>query len=108
MQVVIKNLGPILVNDREQKMSLLKVVFPIYYYSIKMLWKDSAYFWNRKVTLKTQKLHNFGKRYDDNFRVIFDQWAKLHLVLDVKLFKKIVNFSKHHRWVKFCGGARIL
>ena len=27
-------------------------------------------------------LLNFGKRYEDNFRVIFDQWPKLHLRLD--------------------------
>jgi hypothetical protein len=27
-------------------------------------------------------LLNFGKRYNDNLRVIFDQWLKLHLGLD--------------------------
>ena len=25
---------------------------------------------------------NFGKKYEDNLRVIFDQWPKLHLGLD--------------------------
>ena len=27
-------------------------------------------------------LLNFGKRYDNKLRVIFDQWLKLHLGLD--------------------------
>ena len=27
-------------------------------------------------------LLNFGKRYEDDLRVIFDQWPKLHLGLD--------------------------
>ena len=27
-------------------------------------------------------LLNFGKRYEDNLRDIFDQWLKLHLGLD--------------------------
>ena len=28
-------------------------------------------------------LPNFGKRYEDDLRVILDQWSKLHLGLDV-------------------------
>ena len=26
---------------------------------------------------------NFSKRYEDNLRVLFDQWPKLHLGMDV-------------------------
>ena len=29
-------------------------------------------------------LLNFGKRYEDDLRIIFDQWPKLHLGLDVR------------------------
>ena len=36
-------------------------------------------------------LLNFGKRYEDNLRVIFDQWTKLHLGLDVLSNQKILN-----------------
>ena len=36
-------------------------------------------------------LLNFGKRYEDNLRVIIDQWPKLHLGLDVLSNQKIVN-----------------
>ena len=31
---------------------------------------------------------NFGKRYDDNLRVIFDQWPRLQLGLDALSNKK--------------------
>jgi hypothetical protein len=33
----------------------------------------------------------FGKRYEDNLRVIFDQWPKLHLGLDALSNQKILN-----------------
>ena len=33
---------------------------------------------------------NFGKRYKDNLRVIFDQWLKLHLGLDALSNQKIL------------------
>ena len=40
----------------------------------------------KESTLKTlifsSSLLNFGKRYEDDIWVIFDQWQKLHLVLD--------------------------
>ena len=36
-------------------------------------------------------LRNFGKRYEDNLRVIFDQWPKLHLGLDALSNQKILN-----------------
>ena len=36
-------------------------------------------------------LLNFGKRYEDNLRVIFDQWSKLHLGLDALCNQKILN-----------------
>ena len=34
---------------------------------------------------------NFGKRYKDNLRVIFDQWLKLQLVLDAVSNQKILK-----------------
>ena len=36
-------------------------------------------------------LLNFGKRYEDDLRVIFDQWQKLHLGLDALSIQKILN-----------------
>ena len=33
-------------------------------------------------TVVNVTLLNFGKRYEDNLRVIFDQWPKLHIGLD--------------------------
>ena len=34
---------------------------------------------------------NFGKRYKDSLRVIFDQWPKLHLGLDALSNQKILS-----------------
>jgi hypothetical protein len=42
-------------------------------------------------TIINGTLLNFGKRYEDDLRVIFDQWPKLHLVLDVQSNQKILN-----------------
>ena len=36
-------------------------------------------------------LLNFGKRYGDNLRVIFDQCSKMHLGLDALTNQKILN-----------------
>jgi hypothetical protein len=36
-------------------------------------------------------LLNFGTKYDDDLRVIFDQWPKLHLALDALSNQKILN-----------------
>jgi hypothetical protein len=36
-------------------------------------------------------LLNFGKRYNDNLRVIFDQWPMLHLGLDALSNQRILN-----------------
>ena len=36
-------------------------------------------------------LLKFGKRYEDNLRVIFDQWQKLHLGLDALSNQKILK-----------------
>ena len=36
-------------------------------------------------------LLNFGKRYEDDIWVIFDQWQKLHLGLDVLSNQKILK-----------------
>jgi hypothetical protein len=34
---------------------------------------------------------NFGKRYEDDIRVIFDQWPKLHLGLNALSNQKILK-----------------
>ena len=36
-------------------------------------------------------LLNFGKKYEDNIRVIFDQWPKLHLGLDALSNQRILK-----------------
>ena len=50
-------------------------------------------FINGISTMVNGTLLNFGKRtkrYEDDLRVIFDQWQKLHLGLDVLHCKKFV------------------
>ena len=42
-------------------------------------------------TIVNDSLLNFGKRYEDDLRVIFDQWPKLHLGLDALSNQKILN-----------------
>jgi hypothetical protein len=42
-------------------------------------------------TMVNGTLLNFGKRYKDDLRVIFDQWPKLHLGLDALSNQKILN-----------------
>jgi hypothetical protein len=42
-------------------------------------------------TMENGTLLNFGKRYEDNLRIIFDQWPKLHLGLDALSNQKILN-----------------
>ena len=42
-------------------------------------------------TMVNGTLLNFGKRYEDNLRVIFDQWPKLHLGLDALSNQKTLN-----------------
>ena len=42
-------------------------------------------------TMVNGTLLNFGKIYEDNLRVIFDQWPKLHLGLDALSNQKILN-----------------
>ena len=41
-------------------------------------------------------LLNFGKRYNDNLTVIFDQWLKLHLGLDALSIKKSWKVSTYY------------
>ena len=43
------------------------------------------------ITMVNDTLLNFGKRYEDDLRVIFDQWPKLHLGLDALSNQKILN-----------------
>ena len=42
-------------------------------------------------TIVNGTLLNFGKRYEYNLRVIFDQWPKLHLGLDALSNHRILN-----------------
>ena len=42
-------------------------------------------------TMVNGTLLNFGKRYEDDLRFIFDQWPKLHLDLDVLINQKILQ-----------------
>ena len=42
------------------------------------------------ITMVNDTLLNFGKRYEDELRVIFDQWPKLHLGLDALNNQKIL------------------
>ena len=42
-------------------------------------------------TMVNGTLLNFGKRYKDDLRVIFDQWQKLHLGLDALSNQKILK-----------------
>ena len=42
-------------------------------------------------TVVNGTLLNFGKRYEDNLRAIFDQWPKLNLGLDALSNQKILN-----------------
>ena len=42
-------------------------------------------------TMVNGTLLNFGKRYEDDLRVIFDQWPKLHLGLDALSNQHILN-----------------
>ena len=42
-------------------------------------------------TMVNGTLLNFGKRYEDDLRVIFDQWQKLHFGLDVLSKQKILK-----------------
>ena len=43
-------------------------------------------------TMVNDTLLNFGKRYNDNLRVIFDQWLKLHLGLDAPKSNKLERY----------------
>ena len=42
-------------------------------------------------TMVNGTMLNFGKRYKDSFRVIFDQWPKLHLDLDALSNQRILK-----------------
>ena len=42
-------------------------------------------------TMENGTLLNFGKRYENNLMVIFDQWPKLHLDLDALSNLKILK-----------------
>ena len=42
-------------------------------------------------TMVNGTLLNFGKRYEDDFSVIFDHWPKLHLDLEAVSNQKILK-----------------
>ena len=42
-------------------------------------------------TMVNGTLLNFGKRYEDDLKVIFDQWPKLHIGLDAPSNQKILK-----------------
>jgi hypothetical protein len=42
-------------------------------------------------TMVNDTLLNFDKRYEDDLRVVFDQWQKLHLGLDALNNQKILK-----------------
>ena len=46
---------------------------------------------SRISTMVNGTLLNFGKRYEDDIRVIFHQWQKLHLGLDALSNQKILK-----------------
>ena len=46
---------------------------------------------SRISTMVNGTLLNFGKRYEVDLRVIFDQWQKLHLGLDALSNQKILK-----------------
>ena len=43
------------------------------------------------IPLTSTMVNSFGKRYEDDFRIIFDQWPKLHLGLDALRNQKILK-----------------
>ena len=46
---------------------------------------------SRISTMVIGALLNFGKRYEDDLRVIFDQWPNLHLGLDALSNQKFLK-----------------
>ena len=52
-------------------------------------------------TMVNGTLLNFGKKYEDDLRVIFDQWPKLHLVLDALSNQKILKVVYYAIIIKF-------
>ena len=56
-------------------------------------------------TMVNGTLLKFGKRYEDNLRVIFDQWPKLHLGLDALSNQKIVLYLMQMQYT-FFGDVR--
>ena len=53
-------------------------------------------------TMVNGTLLNFCKRYEDDLRVIFDHWPKLHLGLDAlsnqKILKGVYVFSQYYQY----------
>jgi hypothetical protein len=53
-------------------------------------------------TIVNGTLLNFGKIYEDNLRVIFDQWPKLHLGLDAVCNQKTLNGNEFEENNQLC------
>ena len=51
----------------------------------------STHFVHNQLSSNGGSLLNFGKRYEDDIWVIFDQWQKLHLGLDALSNQKILK-----------------
>ena len=82
--------------------------FVIFFYWSKMTLKSSSYLLPKFIsgpltiglilliiTIVNGTLLNFGKRYKDNLRAIFDQWPKLYLCLDALLNQRILKSVKY-------------
>ena len=52
-------------------------------------------------------LLNFGKRYEDDLRVIFDQWQKFHIGLDAVGNQKILKGIYLTRGTFACTSLRV-
>ena len=53
-------------------------------------------------TMVNGTLLNFGKIYDDNLRIVFDQWLKLQLGLDTLSNQKIlkgIKWRHYPNWI---------
>ena len=55
---------------------------------------------SRISTMVKGSMLNFGKRYEDDLRVIFDQWPKLYLGLDERFGRNYIYCSESQKCKK--------
>ena len=79
------NLSTTLATDQKWPLSHLRISYQSLAVSLTIVLISGI------STMVNGTLLNFGKRYEDNLRVIFDQWSKLHLGLDALSNQKILN-----------------